>query len=59
VLDYLWTGKDFAVKKNQEFTLKPEDNVKYKCTDLSDTDVTVLKEDENKLLHIKMLPPPK
>jgi hypothetical protein len=59
VLDYLWTGKDFAVKKNQEFTLKPEDNVKYKCTDLSDTDVTVLKEDDNKLLHIKMLPPPK
>ncbi len=59
VLTYLWTGKDFAVKKNQEFTLKPEDNVKYKCVNLSDTDVTVLKEDEKKELHIKMLPPPK
>jgi hypothetical protein len=59
VLDYLWTGKEFAVKKNQEFTLKPEDTVKYRCTDLSDTDVTVLKEDDNKVLHIKMLPPPK
>lgn len=56
VLTYLWTGKDFAVKKNQEFTLKPQDNVKYKCVDLSDTDVVVLKEDENKTLHIKMLP---
>jgi hypothetical protein len=59
VLTYLWTGKDFAVKRNQEFTLKPLDNVKYKCVELSDTDVTVLKEDENKLLHIKMLPPAK
>jgi hypothetical protein len=59
VLTYLWTGKDFAVKKNQEFTLKPEDNVKYKTVDLSDTDVTVVKEDENKTLHIKMLPPAK
>jgi hypothetical protein len=59
VLTYLWTGKDFAVKKNQEFTLKPEDNVKYKCIALSEKDVTVLKEDENKELTIKMLPPPK
>ena len=59
VLTYLWTGKDFAVKKNQEFTLKPEDNVKYKCIDLTDTYVKVLKEDENKELEIKMLPPPK
>ena len=50
VLTYLWTGKPFAVKKNQEFTLKPEDNVKYKCVDLSDTDVKVIKEDENKEL---------
>ena len=47
VLTYLWTGKPFAVKKNQEFTLKPEDNVKYKCVDLSDTDVKIVKEDEN------------
>jgi hypothetical protein len=59
VLDYLWTGKEFAVKKNEEFTLKPVDNVKYKCVDLTDTDVTVLKEDDKKLLHIKMLPPAK
>ena len=54
VLTYLWTGKPFAVKKNQEFTLKPEDNVKYLCVDLSDTDVKIVKEDENKELHIKM-----
>ena len=58
VLTYLWTGKPFAVKKNQEFTLAPEDKpgstVKYKCVDLSDTEVKIIKEDENKELHIKM-----
>ena len=42
------------MKKNQEFTLKPDDNVKYKCVDLSDTDVKIVKEDENKELHIKL-----
>ena len=54
VLTYLWTGKPFAVKKNQEFTLKPEDNVKYKCVELSDTEVKVVKEDDNKELRIKI-----
>ncbi len=54
VLNYLWTGKPFAVKKNQEFTLKPEDNVKYKCLDLNETEVKILKEDENKDLVIKL-----
>ncbi len=52
VLTYLWTGKPFAVKKNQEFTLKPEDNVKYRCVELSDVDVKVVKEDDNRELHI-------
>ena len=54
VLNYLWTGKPFAVKKNLEFTLKPEDNVKYKVLDLSDTEVHIVKEDDKKDLHIKM-----
>ena len=54
VLSYLWTGRQFAVLKNQEFTLKPEDNVKYKCVELSDTDVKIIKEDDNKELHIRM-----
>ncbi len=60
VLNYVWTGKPFAVKKNQEFTLKPEDNVKYKCLDLNDVEVHVLKEDDKQDLHIKMaVPTPK
>ena len=54
VLNYVWTGKPFAVKKNQEFTLKPEDNVKYKCVDLNNEEVHLLKEDDNKDIHIKM-----
>ncbi len=54
VLNYLWTGKPFAVKKNQEFTLEPEKNVKYKCLDLNDTEVHIVKEDDKKDLHIKM-----
>ena len=53
VLDYKWTGKQFAVKKNQEFTLRPEDSVKYKALELNDTSVTILKEDENKQISIK------
>ena len=57
VLNYLWTGKPFAVKKNQEFTLKPEDNVKYKCVDLNDMEVHILKEDDKQDLHIKMATP--
>ena len=57
VLNYLWTGKPFAVKKNQEFTLKPEDNVKYKVLDLNDQEVHILKEDDKKDLHIRMAPP--
>ena len=58
VLNYVWTGKPFAVKKNQEFTLKPEDNVKYKCVDLNDEEVHLVKEDENKDIRIKMASAP-
>jgi hypothetical protein len=56
VFTYLWTGKDFAVLKGGEFTLKPEDNVKYKVLDMSDTEIKVLKEDDNKTLSIRMRP---
>ena len=62
VLSYLWNGgdvgakPDFAVKKNQEFSIKPDLNVKYKCVSLSDAGVTILKEDENKNIDLKPLP---
>ena len=54
VLNYVWTGKPFAVKKNQEFFLEPEKTVKYKCLDLNDTEVHIVKEDDKTDIHIKM-----
>ncbi len=56
VFTYLWTGKDFAVLKGGEFSLKPEDNVKYKVLEMSNTEIKVLKEDEKKELSITMRP---
>ena len=61
-LAYVWAGSDFGgqtkikVNKNQEFTIKPETNVKYKALRLSDTEAVVLKEDENKEITLKLLP---
>ncbi len=57
VLDYVWMGlKEFAVQRDGEFTLAPENNVKYKVVELSDTDVKVIKVDENKELHLHTQP---
>ncbi len=62
VLSYVWNGGDlaarneFAVKKNQEFSIKPDLNVKYKCIALSEMGVTLLKEDDNKSIDLKQLP---
>ena len=57
VLNYLWANKRFAVKKNQEFTLAPEDKVKYKTLEINDRSVVLLKEDENKKLTINLVAP--
>ena len=57
VLDYTWTGlKEFAVQRDGEFTLAPENNVKYKVLELSDTDVRVMKTGENRELHLRAQP---
>ena len=57
VLNYAWTGlKEFAVQRDGEFTLAPENAVKYKVLELSDTDVRVMKTDENKELHLRTQP---
>ncbi len=57
VLDYTWMGlKEFAVQRDGEFTLAPENNVKYKVIELSDVDVKVIKTDENKELHLRTQP---
>lgn len=57
VMTYVWTGRDFALKKGQEFTLKPEDAVKYRCVDLNATEVNVLKIDGNQMFKIGKAPP--
>ena len=54
VLNYVWTGKPFAVKKNLEFTLEPEKTVKYKCVDLNEMEVHIVKEDDKTDIRIKM-----
>ncbi len=57
VLNYTWMGlKEFAVQRDGEFTLAPENNVKYKVVELSDTDVKVIKVDENRELHLHTQP---
>ena len=58
VFTYLWNGsQDFAVLKGAYLPpLKPDLNVKYKVIDMSDTEIKVLKEDENKMLSIRMRP---
>ena len=58
VFTYLWNGsQDFAVLKGGYLPpLKPDLNVKYKVLDMSDTEIKVLKEDENKVLSIRMRP---
>lgn len=52
VLAYKWNNTKFAVKKDGEFSLKPEDNIKYKCLSLSDNQVVALNEKDNKQLII-------
>lgn len=56
VLSYLWNNTRFAVKKNQEFPIKPEENIKYKALELNETSVTLLKEDENRKIIVKLVP---
>ena len=56
VMTYLWAGKDFNLKKGQEFTLKPEDTVKYRCVDLKETEIQILKVEGNQTFKIGKLP---
>jgi hypothetical protein len=38
---YLWDNTDIKVKKDKEFSLKPEDSVKYKVVDIQDAEATI------------------
>ena len=52
VLAYKWNNTQFAVKKDGEFPLKPEDGVKYRCLSLDDNQVVVLNEKDNRQLIV-------
>jgi len=38
---YLWNAKQFAVKKNQTFSIEPEGAIKYKLIDITNTEATI------------------
>lgn len=56
---YLWRGKlEFAVKKDQEFSLKPEAQTKYKLVDVSATKAVVINiQKPNELIDIVPVAP--
>ncbi len=57
LLTYLWEGRDFELKKNQEFSLKPETELKYRLVDVNAAGaviVNVAKPDEQ--ISIPLLP---
>ena len=56
---YLWGGRrEFAVKKDQEFSLKPEEQIKYKLVDVrADTAVIVDTQKPNEAIRVDLLAP--
>ena len=38
---YLWDGTEFKIKKNDSFAVKPEDTIKYKLIDISDSEAVI------------------
>jgi hypothetical protein len=47
---YLWDNTDVKVKKDKEFSVKPEDDVKYKVIDIQESEATI----ENVKTHDKI-----
>jgi len=41
VFKYLWNNTQFTVRKDQIFSLKPDDDVKYKLIDITDTQAVI------------------
>jgi hypothetical protein len=40
-IKYLWDGSEFKVKRLDSFSVKPEETVKYKLIDISDTEAVI------------------
>ena len=57
---YAWGGerKEFAVKKDQEFTLKPEEQIKYKLVDVQPTKAVIVSSQKpNEPIEIGLVSP--
>lgn len=56
LLTYLWEGRDFQLKKNDEFTLKPE-NTKYRLLEVTQTGAVIVNVAKpNEKIAVPLLP---
>jgi hypothetical protein len=58
-LVYLWGGRrEFAVKKDQEFSLKPEERIKYKLVDVRPSEAVIVDiQKPNEAIKVDLLTP--
>lgn len=57
VLRYTWgEGRSLQLKKNQEFSLKPEENVRYRLVDVNPQEATLQRLTDNQTLKVPPLP---
>ena len=57
VLIYVWgEGRRYQLKKDAEFSLKPEENIKYRLGEVSQTDATIVRLSDNQTLKVPPLP---
>ncbi len=47
---YLWDGSEFKVRKGDSFSVKPDDSIKYKLIDISDTEAVIESPQGDKLV---------
>lgn len=52
---YLWDNSEFGVKKGQEFSLKPEPDIKYKLIDINQTEALIQNLKTNEQIKIPLL----
>ncbi len=52
----LGSGKEFPLKKNQEFALPPEPNVKYRLVEVTPAEATLLRLADNQTVRLPLTP---
>lgn len=57
ILAYVWSeGQTLQLRKDQEFSLKPEENVKYRLVDMSPAGATIVRLSDNETIKVPPLP---